>query len=299
MSKGQGNWSKIDCVLKAQAVIGESPLWDRHGNVLFWVDIANQEIYRFHPDSGVNDTFRLPYLVTSVALRQHGGLIITVKHGFAFYDPDTGQLDLLGNPEPEKPDNRFNDGKCDRQGRFWAGTMNHVQWDAPSGCLYRFDPDKRITCMRSAVTCSNGLGWSPDDRVMYYVESFRHCIYAFDFDAAAGTLSNPRVFASVEEHSGGCPDGLTVDADGCVWNAQVGLGRVVRYTPDGNVDGIIELPVPRPTSCIFGGDNLDVLYVTSATETMSRGQLAQAPLSGSLFAVYPGVRGLPETPFAG
>ncbi len=294
-----GRWTKVDCVLRTQVDLGESPLWDPRDKVLYWVDILGQDIHRFHPDSGANETFHLPQFVSSVALRQQGGLIVTLKNAFAFFDPDTGQLDLLDSPEPDKPDNRFNDGKCDRQGRFWAGTMNHVQCDAASGSLYRFDPDRRITSMRSHVSCSNGLGWSPDNRVMYFAESFRHSIYAFDFDAAQGTLSNQRVFASMDTNADGVPDGLTVDAEGCVWSAQVGLGRVVRYTPVGDVDRILELPVPRPTSCIFGGDNLDVLYVTSATETMNAAQIAQAPLSGGLFAVYPGVRGLPEPRFAG
>ena len=290
MSKGQGSRSKIDCVLRVQAIVGESPIWSSHDKVLYWVDIAGQDIHRFHPASGVNDTFHLPQLVTSVALRQRGGLIITVENAFAFFDPDTGQLTLLDNPEPGKHENRFNDGKCDRQGRFWAGTMNHVRWDAPSGSLYRCDPDLRITRVRSHCICSNGLGWSPDDRVMYHSESFCHNIYAFDFDASVGTLSNQRLFASVDKNSGGFPDGLTVDAEGCVWSAQPVLGRLVRYSPAGHVDSIIEFPVPRPTSCTFGGDNLDVLYVTSARETMTAEQLAQAPLSGSLFAVLRDMR---------
>jgi len=263
------------------------------------VDIEAHDIHRFHPESGVNDTFHLPQIVSSVGLRQQGGLIVTLKDNFAFFDPDTGKLDLLGGPNLDMSESRFNDGKCDRQGRFWAGTMNLVQYDAPSGNLYRFNPDGRITRTLSQVRLSNGLGWSPDNRVMYFTESFRHCIHAFDFDPAEGTLSNQRVFASVDEHSMGVPDGLTVDAEGCVWSAQPGLGQVVRYSPTGEVECVIKLPVLRPTSCTFGGERLDVLYVTSAAETLTAEQVAQAPLSGSLFAVYPGVRGLPETRFAG
>ncbi len=299
MSKGQKTWSKVDCVLRTQAILGESPIWDPHEKVLFWVDIEAHDIHRFHPDSGVNDTFHLPQIVSSVGLCQQGGLIATVKDNFAFFDPDTGQLDLLGGPSLDMSESRFNDGKCDRQGRFWAGTMNLVQYDAPSGNLYRFNPDGRITRTLSQVKLSNGLGWSPDDRVMYFAESFRHCIHAFDFEADEGTISNQRVFASLDENSNGVPDGLTVDAEGFVWSAQPGLGRIVRYSPTAEVDCVIELPVTRPTSCTFGGGGLDVLYVTSATETLTAEQVAQAPLSGSLFAVYPGVRGLPEPRFAG
>ena len=299
MSKPQHNGCKVDCVLKSQAILGESPIWDSTEKVVYWVDIEAHNIHRFHPNSSVNDTFHLSQIVSSVALRQQGGLIITVKDNFAYFNPDTGTLDLLGGPQLDMLECRFNDGKCDRQGRFWAGTMNLVHYDAPSGNLYRFDPDGRITRTLSHVRLSNGLGWSPDNRVMYFVESFRHCIHAFDFDSAEGTISNQRVFASVDENSTGVPDGLTVDAEGCVWSAQPGLGQVVRYSPTGAVECVIELPVPRPTSCTFGGENLDVLYVTSATETLTAEQLAQAPLSGSLFAVYPGVHGLPEPRFAG
>jgi len=299
MSKKQKNGCKVDCVLRSQAILGESPIWDPHDKVLFWVDIEAHDIYRFHPESGLNDTFHLPQIVSSVALRQQGGLLVTLKDSFAFYDPDTGKLDLLGSPQLDMSESRFNDGKCDRQGRFWAGTMDLVKYDAPSGNLYRFNPDRSITRTLSQVRLSNGLGWSPDNRVMYFAESFRHCIHAFDFDPAEGILSNQRVFASVDENSTGVPDGLTVDAEGCVWNAQPGLSQVVRYNPSGKVECIIELPVPRPTSCIFGGENLDVLYVTSATETLTAEQLARAPLSGGLFAVVPGVRGLPEPRFDG
>ena len=263
------------------------------------MDIEAHNIHRFHPESGVNDTFHLTQIVSSVALRQQGGLIVTLKDRFAVFNPDTATLDLLGGPQLDMSESRFNDGKCDRQGRFWAGTMNLVQFDAPSGNLYRFDPDGRITRTLSQVRLSNGLGWSPDNRVMYFAESFRHCIHAFDFDPAEGTISNQRVFATVDENSTGVPDGLTVDAEGCVWSAQPGLGQVVRYSPTGDVERVIELPVPRPTSCIFGGEHLDVLYVTSATETLTAEQLAHSPLSGSLFAVYPGVHGLPEPRFAG
>ncbi len=299
MSKGQNTWSKVDCVLRTQSILGESPIWDPHDKVLFWVDIEAHDIHRFHPDSGVNDTFHLPQIVSSVALRQQGGLIITVKDNFAFFDPDTGKLDLLGGPDLDMSESRFNDGKCDRQGRFWAGTMNLVQYDAPSGNLYRFNPDGRITRALSQVRLSNGLGWSPDNRVMYFAESFRHCIHAFDFDADEGTISNQRVFASLDEKFNGVPDGLTVDAEGCVWSAQPGLGQIVRYSPTAKVECVIELPVLRPTSCTFGGDRLDVLYVTSAAETLTAEQVAQAPLSGGLLAVYPGVHGLPEPRFAG
>jgi len=285
--------------VKAEAIVGESPLWSPRERVLYWVDITGQKIHRFNPRTAVNDTFHLPQPVTAVGLRKKGGLIITLRKDFAFFDPETGALQLLSDPEEDKPYDRFNDAKCDRQGRFWAGTMDDVKWNAPHGSLYRLDPDTRITCMKTSVICANGLGWSPDNRVFYFTESFRYGIYAYDFDSATGNISKRRLFASIGRNLDGFPDGLTVDEEGYVWSVHNAVGRVVRYSPSGAVDRVIEIPVPRPTSCIFGGDDLDVLYITSARETMTAEGIAQAPLSGSLFAMKPGVKGLPEPYFAG
>jgi len=289
----------VDCVLKAEAVVGESPVWCARERVLYWVDITGQKIHRFHPTTGVNDTFHLPDAVTCVALRKSGGLLTTLRKDFAFFDPGTENLRVLDRLEEDQPDNRFNGGKCDRQGRFWAGTMNGSHWDAASGSLYRLDTDLRVTREQTGCVCANGLDWSPDGRVLYFTESFAYSILAYDFDAASGQIANRRLFASVDKSSGAFPDGLTVDADGCVWSVHNAVGQVVRYTPAGKIDRVVQLPVPRPCGCAFGGPGLDVLYVTTARETMTADQLAEAPLSGSLFAVTPGVRGLPPSTFAG
>ena len=293
------NQSQVECVVRAEAIVGESPLWSPRDRILYWVDITGQRIHRFNPRSAVNDTFHLPQPVTAVGLREKGGLIITLRKDFAFFDPETGALQLLSDPEEDKPYDRFNDAKCDRRGRFWAGTMDDVKWNAPHGSLYRLDPDSKVTCMKTSVICANGLGWSPDNRVFYFTESFRYGIYAYDFDLDTGNISSRRLFASIDRDTDGFPDGLTVDEEGYVWSVHNAVGRVVRYSPAGIVDRVIKIPVPRPTSCIFGGDYLDVLYITSARETMTAEEIAQAPLSGSLFAVEPGVKGLPEPYFAG
>jgi sugar lactone lactonase YvrE len=287
------------CVLRDEAIVGESPVWCPREKVVYWVDITGQKIHRFHPATGKNDTFHLPDKVTALAMRAKGGLVLSLEKDFATLDLETQQLTYLGDPEKDKPDNRFNDAKCDRQGRFWAGTMGNVHWDAPSGALYRLDADGAISCRQRNVICANGIGWSPDDRTMYFTESFRYAVYAYDFDAASGSISNRRVFASVDKSSGGFPDGLTVDADGYVWSVHNAIGKVVRYTPSGEIERTIELPVPRPCGCIFGGDKLDTLYVTTARETLTPEQVAKYPLSGSLFAATPGVRGIAEPMFAG
>jgi sugar lactone lactonase YvrE len=289
----------VECVLKAEAVVGESPVWCAREQALYWVDITGQKIHRFHPNTGCNDTFHLPQPVTCLGLRQGGGLVLTLPKEIAFFDPATGNLREINRVEEDKPANRFNDGKCDRQGRFWAGTMNAVQWEAPSGSLYRLDGELRVTREQTGCICADGLDWSPDGRVLYFTESFGYCIYAYDFDAVIGQIANRRLFASVDKKSGAFPDGLTVDAEGYVWSVHNKAGRVVRYSPVGDIDRVVELPVPRPCSCAFGGARLDVLYITTARETLTASQIAGAPLSGSLFAITPGVRGIAASAFAG
>jgi sugar lactone lactonase YvrE len=171
--------------------------------------------------------------------------------------------------------------------------MNDVDWDKPSGSLYRLDPGLELSRVKGAVVCANGLGWSPDNRTFFFCESFRYAISAFDFDPEAGVISAGRVFATVDPGSGGFPDGLTVDAEGGVWSVQNGAGRVVRYAPGGEVTHEVEVPVPQPTSCIFGGPNLDVLYITTSRQNMTPEQLRRYPLSGSVFALRPGLSGVP------
>jgi len=288
---------EVTCVLSAKAQIGEGPWWSAAEQRLYWVDILGQEIHVFTPADGTNRTFKLPDIVTCVAPRAKGGLVVSMRTDIAYFEPTTGKLEPVATP-PERPGNRFNDGKCDRQGRLWAGTMGDVDWDSPVGNLYRFDGQKAVR-MDEGICCSNGLGWSPDSKTMYFTESFRHRIFAYDFDAAAGTLSNRRVFLSLEPHGSAFPDGMTVDAEGYVWCAQPMFGRIARYDPKGKLERVVELPVSRGTGVMFGGPALDTLYVTTMRTTLSDAQLAEEPLAGSLLAFKPGVKGLPETPFAG
>jgi sugar lactone lactonase YvrE len=289
---------EITCVLPAKAQIGEGPWWSAAEQRLYWVDILGKNVHVFDPETGKNVTHTLPDIVTSVAPRRNGaGLVVSMRTDIAYYDPATGKLEPAATP-PERPGNRFNDGKCDRQGRLWAGTMGDVDWDSPVGNLYRFDGERAVR-MEEGICCSNGLGWSPDSKTMYFTESFRHRIFAYDFDAATGNVSNRRVFVSLEPHGSAFPDGLTVDAEGYVWSAQPMFGRLARYAPDGKLERVIELPVSRGTSVMFGGPNLDVLYVTTMRATLTDAQLAEEPLAGSLLALRPGVKGVAETPFAG
>ncbi len=289
----------IRCVLPWQAFVGESPVWNIKEQCLYWVDIQNKQIHRFDPLSGRNQTFLQPEIVTCVALRAGGGLVLTLKKHFATFDPATLKLERIGAVECDMPDNRFNDGECDPQGRFWTGTMDAVEWSAPAGNLYRLDADKTVTRMEQNVICSNGIAWSPDGRKIYHTESFRHAIFVSDFEPEMGASSNRRPFATLDSNSDGFPDGLTVDADGFVWSNVVGPGQIRRYDPQGKIERVLQLPVPRATDCTFGGPDLKTLYVTSARETMTMDQLAAAPLSGSLFAIDCGVQGLPAASYAG
>lgn len=273
-------------------------MWSVREQALYWTDNLGGAIHRLEPESGSAEDFLLGQNVMAIGLRERGGLVLALAKQLAFYEPG-GELELLMGVEDDQPRNRFNDGKIDRRGRLWAGTMNDVDWDAPSGSLYRLDPGLELSRLQGSVACANGLGWSPDDSTLYFGESFRYAIFAYDFDPDYGALSARRVFAGVDRDSGAFPDGLTVDAAGGIWSVQNGAGRVVRYAPDGEVTHEVEVPLPQPTSCIFGGRDLDVLYVTTSRQNMTPEQLGRYPLSGSVLAVRPGVAGLPEPLFAG
>jgi sugar lactone lactonase YvrE len=290
--------SDCECVQRIAATCGESPMWSVLEQALYWTDNLGGVIHRLEPESGDDQSFLLGQNVMCIGLRERGGLVLALAKQLAFYEPG-GELELVIAVEEDNPLNRFNDAKVDRRGRLWAGTMNDVDWDAPSGSLYRIDPRLELSRRVGEVVCANGLGWSPDDTTFYFGESFRYAVFAYAFDPDAGVVSTRRVFATVDRSSGAFPDGLTVDAEGGVWSVQNGVGRVVRYAPDGEVTHEIEVPVPQPTSCIFGGRDMDVLFVTTSRQKMTPEQLERYPLSGSVFALRPGVNGLPEPLFSG
>lgn len=289
----------VAVVLRASAQIGEGPVWDPRHARLYWVDIVGRELHAFNPADGTDTAYACPDIVTSVSPRASGGLLLTLRRSFVSFDPATGQFATLAEVEADMPGNRFNDGKTDRRGRHWAGTMGDVDWNHPIGNLYRFGADLQPVRMASGIRCSNGIAWSPDDRTMYFCESFAYVIHAYDFDAANGTLANRRTFATVDPACGSFPDGITVDAEGFVWCGQPVFGRLVRYDPAGRIERIIALPVSRGTSVMFGGADLSTLYITTMRTTLDERQLAEEPLAGSLLAIQPGVRGIPEAPFAG
>jgi L-arabinonolactonase len=289
---------KVQCVLRHPALVGECPRWHPVEQRLYWVDIYEPSLNRFDPATGKNERWMMPERIGCFAFRNGGGIIAGMQSGIAFFElkePVVPQR--VFEFEPDNPDSRFNDGRCDHAGRFWAGTMLE-SLDRRVGVLWRFDPDGRCQRMVDNLICPNGLAFSPDGRTMYHSDSRQDYVFAWDLDAKTGDISNQRVFLAMDMTEGR-PDGAAVDAEGYYWICHVNGWRVARYSPGGEIDRVIGLPVQRPTMCAFGGKNLDVLYVTSATYPLSKAALRKQPLAGSLFAIDVGVRGQPEPFFAG
>jgi L-arabinonolactonase len=301
---------RIECVLQCENHLGEGPVWDVQEGRLYWVDgtgrrVGKPSLWRLDPRAGKVEHWSLDRDVGAMALRKEGGIVLALDDGFYFYDLDSGKLDLISLVDADQPRTRLNDGKCDRRGRFVAGGMDDQEELKICG-LWRLDPDLRVTKVDEGIICSNGPCWSPDDRSFYFADTFQGEIWAYDYDIASGTPANRRLFASFAS-DGGVADGSTVDAEGCVWNAQLISGDLVRYAPDGTVERRIGMPVRNITSVMFGGDRLDELYVTSmarvkhpAVHEHFRKEARPQYLAGSLFKVTGlGIRGLPEPRFAG
>jgi len=286
---------RIECVVNHRELLGECPLWDERAQRLWWVDILAPALKQLDPASGAVKQNPLPEAMGSFAFREGGGLLAAMKSGIYLMDSSYSLVEPLAAPEPHLPGNRFNDGRCDRDGRFWSGTMMEAMRE-PVGSLYRIGTDRACVRQRTGITVPNSLAWSPDGRTMYFADSPRRIIWAFDYDRASGEPSNERVFVTTQA---GFPDGSCVDADGCLWNAEYGGARVVRYTPAGKADRVIELAVKNPTCCAFGGRKLDVLYITTAAQRLNEAQLKEQPLAGSLLAIRPGPTGLAESRYTG
>lgn len=284
------------CVVDCRNVLGEGALWCPAEQRLWWIDISNPSFWSWQAHTHKVEHWPLPKPVGSFAQRAGGGFLFAFRSGYATLDAPGGELRWLQPPGLSLGDERFNDGKVDRAGRFWAGTLDR-RLSSPIGQLYCLDKGV-VKAVDRGFTISNGIGWSPDNRVMYFTDTPSRRIYRYDFDLAAGTATNRRVFVEVEAGHGG-PDGLTVDAEGFVWSAQFDRWCVNRYAPDGRLERSVRLPVQRPTTCMFGGADLSTLYVTSARMGLDEAQLSEQPGAGGVFALQPGVRGLPEPSYAG
>jgi sugar lactone lactonase YvrE len=288
---------EIACVAPLGCQLGEGPVWDEAG-FLWWIDIKAPALHRYRPEGGEVASWPLPEPVGSIALRRQGGLILALASGFALFDPDTRDLQRLFDPEPERQQNRLNDGKCDARGRFWVGGMDDAE-KSPTGDLYRLDPDLELERFEMGFVVTNGPSWSGDGRTFYFTDSVERRIWAFDFDMERGRLGERRLFAELTPEDGH-PDGQCVDAEDSLWHACWGGSQIMRRKPDGSLERRVELPVPQVSSCCFGGAALDILFVTSARVGMKPEALDAAPLSGGLFAIRGlGVKGRPMARFAG
>ncbi len=289
---------RIEVLLDVKTTLGEGPIWDIDQQRMYWIDSFDGRVFRATADGRELRAWDVPQKIGSMALRKNGeGAILSLQGGFYTLDFNTGDVELIHDPEPNLPNNRINDGKVDRRGRFFAGSMDTME-DNASGALYRLDPDFSVHKVESGIICSNGPCFSPDDKTFYFQDTWTGEIWAYDYDIKTGTPSNRRTFAKVDTSNGGAADGSTVDAEGYLWNVLVYVGKIVRYAPDGKVDRVIDMPVKKVTSVSFGGPNLDILFVTS----MAKPPLPRFPgdgvLRGSLFAIYDlGIKGVPEPRF--
>ena len=289
--------SQPELLYKDRATIGETPLWSETENALYWVDIRAPAIKRYNPKTREFKKWTAPGDIGAINWAKDGRLICSVRQGWHFFDPRTGQFDLIANPEPGKPHLRINDSKVDRAGRLWSGSMKDPDF-APQGSLFRLDPDRSFKrFIDGGITIPNAMCFSPDDKTMYFADSPTLKIMAYEFDKARGEIANPRVFAEVTKGEG-VPDGATVDRDGFVWSAHMLGGRLTRYDPKGKVERVVKCPTRAIASCALGGPDWKTLYIASGTN-LPEAELAADPLAGSIFAMEAPAPGLPEPVYGG
>jgi sugar lactone lactonase YvrE len=289
--------SPFRCVLDAKAALGECPVWSVAEQVLYWVDINAPALHRFDPSTGENRPMSMPESIGCFGLRTRGGFVVALRGGLWFARQDGTLGTKIADAPYDETTHRFNDGRCDRQGRFFAGYMNEKR-DANSAALLRLDVDGRMTPVLDDMMISNGLGFSPDGHTMYHADTPTHTIHAYDFDMRSGTPSNKRVLAAFKNETDR-PDGAAVDSEGCYWTAFYRGGKVLRLSPAGEVLATFAVPAMCPTMCAFGGADLKTLYVTTARQARPDDELARLPNSGGVFAMPVAVPGLPEPMFAG
>jgi sugar lactone lactonase YvrE len=297
---------KITCVVASKDKLGEGCLWDAASQSLWWLDIARPtRIQRFTPATGEHKVWTSELLVTAIAGKKSGGFIVGGEDGVYNFDPASGAVTRFCKPESNIPHNRMNDGACDPQGRFWIGTMQQnigpggedLDITADTGNLFRVASDGQSQKMESTIGVSNGPCWSPDGRIFYFSDSKNQIIYAYDFEGNAGTLSNRRILNDTKAH--GYPDGATVDAEGYIWSARWEGSCVLRIDPKGRIDRVIAIPASRVTCPVFGGPDLDTLYLTTSSAHVGAETRARYPDQGGVFAFKPGVKGSLKNSFAG
>jgi sugar lactone lactonase YvrE len=290
--------TQVECALPARALLGECPLWSATDARLYWIDIVGRTVHAFDPATGVDEQRSVPGRPGSIALTNvPGRLLVAIEAGLGFLNWATGAFEPWVSLEPDGTGNRLNDGRCDPAGRFWVGSMFDPASDGrATGRLHRVEPDGAVATIRTGIGVANGLAFSPDGTTMYFADTHRRTVWAYDYDASAGDATNERVFFAFDGLPGS-PDGACVDAEGGYWIAGVYGWTLLRVTPDGVLERQIEMPVEKPTMPAFGGPDLATLFVTSIGEGGSRPLAPGQPDAGGLFAIQPGVRGLAEPRF--
>ena len=282
---------KLELLFNAQAYLGEGPVWDARTQTLYWLDILNKRIY-----ADGDMLIELDEFVGCIAPRKSGGLVLTKRFSFWTLETDSAKSTLLFPLTDEPTNNRFNDGKCDPRGRFIAGTMDNNEAD-PTGTLYSFD-GKAATKLLSDVTISNGMAWSPDYKTFYYIDTPTRVVRAFDYELQTGAIANSRNVLYVPEALG-WPDGMTSDTQGNLWIAMWGGAKMTKWNPNtGELLEQIPVPAMNVSSCVFGGKNMNELYITSARKGMDETALMQYPLTGGVFRLETNVEGIPTFEFA-
>ncbi|RHW38084.1 SMP-30/gluconolactonase/LRE family protein [Neobacillus notoginsengisoli] len=289
---------KVEFLIDAKAVLGEGPCWDASKGILYWVDIEGKKLHVFNPDTGEDREIEVGEMIGAVVPREAGGTVVVLESGFYFLDPEDGSLEQINDPESDLADNRFNDGKCDPAGRFWAGTLNK-NGDEKQASLYCLETDMSVTRKLGNLSISNGLAWSPDNQFMYLIDTPTRQVTRYQYKLENGEISEPEVIIEIPDGEG-FPDGMTIDEDGNLWIAHWGGGKVTNWDPiTGELLQSIELPAVNVTSCTFGGDGLQDLYITTARNGMSEAELEEYPRAGGLFKIRTDTKGLPAYKFKG
>ncbi len=286
----------VEVAAAHRCVHAEGPVWSEESQSLYWTDIGSRTLMSLDPRSGRVARRAMRGKVCSLAFRERGGLLIAFEKSLCFFDLETGLDRQIAEVESDLPTTRLNDGRCDRQGRFVVGGFDSSEKGLSSA--YRLDVDLSLHRLFGGLSSANSTCFSLDGRTMYYADTPQAVIWAFDYDPDTGEPGNRRVFCDFRGQPG-VPDGSMIDADGCLWNAQWNGGRVVRYRPDGSIDRVLEVPCRNPTSLAFGGTALDTLFITTSRLTLTEEEARLQPFAGTLLAVSPGVKGLPESRFGG
>ena len=285
-------------VLQKTSLLGEGPVWDAGKKIICWLDILNGIVHQYDPANAEYSAINVHQMIGSFAVCTNGDLIAGLHHGFAFISRPDGKLKMIVDPEAEIPTNRFNEGKCDPAGRFWAGTMA-ISEILHQGNVYVLDRDLNYKKKIDNVSISNGLAWSLDHKTLYYIDTPSFEVVSYDYDKNSGEISNKKSVIKINVKEEGYPDGMTIDQEGMLWIGHWDGWQVARWNPlTGEKIGSIKLPASRVTSCTFGGENLDDLYITTARVGLSEEALAAQPLAGEFFVVKNcGFKGLPAFEF--